>query len=306
MDERKQNLINEFLLFLEHGRGFSTHTINAYNIDITQFIEFMDNNSISGFEEVTNYQIRSYLIEMIEKKLSNPSIKRKISALNTFYNYLLSKDYVVFNPFISIAPRKTEKHLPEFLERNEIKELLKLRFGSSVPIILRNAALITTLYATGLRVNEVSELKLNFIDFENMIIKVRGKGNKERIVLFNDDCKNKLLDYINNARESLLNEEEIDYVFLNARGGKLTSRGIQLIVKEAGLLLGFKKKLHPHMLRHSFATHLLDGGADLRVVQELLGHSSLSATQIYTHVSTDHLSEVFKRTHPRAKTKEKD
>jgi integrase/recombinase XerC len=305
VDGSKQNLVNDFLSYLQIGRNYSSNTISSYSLDLKQFLEFMEEMNVNDYKEVTNSLIRTYLIKLIQNKLANSSIKRKISALKSFYEYLLEQNIVSYNPFISIAPRKVEKHLPEFLERNEIKELLKLRFGASPSLILRNAAIISCLYATGLRVFELSNLKLNQIDLENKMIKVLGKGNKERLVLFNDDCKSKLNNYINNGRKELLKENDSQYVFLNHRGGKLSVRGIQLIVKEAGMHLGLKKNLHPHMLRHTFATHLLDGGADLRVVQELLGHTSLSSTQIYTHISTDYISEVFLKTHPRAKYKEK-
>lgn len=303
MEEATLKQVAEFLEYLTYQKNYSTHTISAYRIDMEQWLTFLEKIPIFNLADVTISHIRTYIMLLLKNGISRNSVKRKLASLRSLYRYLVKREELDFNPFTMISSQKKESYLPEFLDRSEVKELLALRFGANNELALRNSALIALLYASGMRVFEVSELKVNEIDFKEGQIYVLGKRKRERLVLINQEAIDKIQVYIHEARGILAaKQKEVSfYLFLNAKGSHLTSRGIELIVKEAGERLGFKKRLYPHLLRHTFATHLLDAGADLRVVQELLGHRSLSTTQIYTHVSNDHLQQTFATSHPRAK-----
>lgn len=295
----------EWLLFLDYlkiERNAAKNTIDIYYHDITHFIRFMENENISMLEEVDHLIIRNYLTTLYKQGLSKRSVARHISALRTFYKILMRENVVESNPFKQISLPKQEKPIPHFLYDEEM-ELILSTMDSDTSLGQRNIAIIELMYATGIRVSECVQLTLQDIDFDLQTILVLGKGNKERYVPFGEFAKDALSRYILNGRKDLVNKQNTstNYIFVNAEGAPLTTRGVQYILNKIAKDIGLTVKLHPHKLRHTFATHLLNNGADLRVVQELLGHSTLSTTQIYTHVSKDRLSKVYQNAHPRAK-----
>ncbi|MGN8645009.1 tyrosine recombinase XerC [Gracilibacillus sp. HCP3S3_G5_1] len=290
-----------YLDYLQIEKNASKLTIEAYEKDIADFFQFLSSENIQALEDVDYRMIRTYLTALHDKDLSKRSINRHISSLRSFYKFLLREQIVTENPFVHLHLPKPIHTIPEFVYQEEMKVLLE-SIDQSTALGKRNIALLEILYGTGIRVSECVQLTIDSIDFDLQTILVTGKGNKERYVPFGDYANIALHHYVKESRSKLINEKSNhqNVLFLNARGNPLTARGVRLIinklVKEAAITL----HIHPHKLRHSFATHLLDNGADLRAVQELLGHSHLSSTQIYTHVSKDRLNKVYKTAHPRA------
>jgi len=304
-----ENYLNDFLRFLRTQNTGSENTIDGYRRDIQRFINYLQSEGISELKDVDRIVVTGYLRFLrypkgAKKELGNKTIARHLSALRSFYRFLMEFYDLASNPFEHIKTVRTYRKLPEFLFFEEMDTLL-----SSIDINddygLRNRALLELLYACGLRVSEIVNLRLNDIDAHDLVVRVIGKGDKERIVPFYPLVMDYLQAYIDHERPILLAKKQNNYVFLNSRGDKLSSRGVQFIIDQQVIKAGLKIKVHPHMFRHSFATHLLDNGADLRVVQELLGHEFLSTTQIYTHVSADRLKETYDRAHPRAKGDDK-
>lgn len=298
MDEKKA-----FLHYLKYQKNYSVLTLQSYERELTDFLLFIGKESIS-LQEVDYYVIQNYLIYLNEKHLSHTTINHYLSSLRSFFKYLCQQNSVVSNPFSQVHSLKTGSRNPDFLYVDEMMGYLD-SIDTHTSLGVRNKALLELMYASGLRVSEVVSLRLSQIDFNRQMIRVLGKGSKEREVPFHDYANKWLLQYINDDRISIMNEyhEAHDYVFVNRRGKKLTNRGVENIIDRTMYLYDPLRKIHPHTIRHSFATHLLDAGMDIRVVQELLGHSSLSTTQIYTHVSQEHLREVYNRTCPRQEFK---
>ena len=284
----------------------SVHTKDAYTRDILKYINFLKTEGIENFTSVDRITIMHYVTklrtgELGTKEISNATLARNFAALRSFYSFLIEFYDFNENPFLMMKKIKNEKKLPEFLFYNEI-ELLLESIAVDTPLGLRNRSLFELMYASGLRVSEICNLTLSQVDFINRCILIRGKGNKERLVPFYDEAGDWLQLYLKEVRIQLMNSTSDNTVFLNNNGKKLTSRGVQYILERCANDCGLRIKVHPHMLRHSFATHLLDNGADLRVVQELLGHENLSTTQIYTHVTSDRLREAYMNAHPRSNT----
>ncbi len=271
----------------------SENTKNAYRKDIEQFLDFLKQENLEVFD--VDYRIISnYLYHLNQSNnLKNSTISRKLSALRSYYTYLCEFKACVHHPFLNIKNPKLNQTLPEFLFEEEVDYFLE-SIDINSEYGLRNRVMFEIMYACGLRVSEVANLKVQDIDFANQVVRVFGKGSKERLVPFYDSFKELLLQYINT------NQIKGD-LFLNKNGKKITSRGIQYTLDKCALLANLKMKLHPHMFRHSFATHLLDNGADLRVLQQLLGHESIKTTQVYLHVSNDLLKKEYYQAHPRAK-----
>ncbi|HDQ25870.1 MAG TPA: tyrosine recombinase XerC [bacterium] len=280
----------DFLRFLEAGRNYSPNTIKGYGRDIRQFIVF--NKGI----EADSGRIRKYIEALSLKKTSKNSIARKIAALRGFYRFLVRRKTAGFNPFSGILTPKRDKRLPDFLTEKETDVLLSAASGADF-ISLRDRAMLELVYSTGIRVNELVTLNLKNIDFINEEIKVLGKGNKERVIPAGTAALDILRAYVKELRKA----GDPGPLFINKRGGRLTTRFVELMIKKYAAAAGIVKKVTPHTLRHSFATHLLDRGADLRSVQELLGHANLSTTQIYTHLSIQKLKKEYNNAHPRAK-----
>lgn len=289
-------LLDDYIDFLMYQKSYSEETIKSYKEDISAFLSFLDTEKVD-FLKIKYEDIREYLIELDKNKNKATTISRKISSLKGFYKYLLNKEKIKKNPFSLIKSPKKEKRLPRFFYYNELEEL----FGSvdtNTPLGKRNLLILEMLYATGVRVSELVNIKLSDINDDE--IKVMGKGSKERIVRMGEYAKESLDLFLNNGYVSL-NVSNSDYLFLNSKGNKLTARGVRYILDSLISNTTLNKKISPHMLRHSFATHLLNEGCDILSVQELLGHESLTATSIYTHITNDRLKEVYFKTHPRAR-----
>ena len=295
--------LTNYLEYLKYQRNYSDYTIDNYKRDILEYLGYLDKESIS-FLRVEYSDIRFYLTYLKDKKDNNSSIDRKLSAVRGFYKYLVKNRKIDNNVFSLINGLKKEKKLPRFFEYNELEELFKIP-DIRTPLGQRDRLIMEMLYATGIRVGELVNIKIRDIDPRNRQIIILGKGNKERNVLFGDYCADILNMYLEDGYKKL-NKDNIDYLFINNNGGVLTERGIRYILDKCIKQTSIKKNISPHILRHSFATHLLNEGCDLLTVQKLLGHESLSATQVYTHVSTDRLKEVYFNSFPRAKIENKE
>ncbi len=302
MDQKDFNiLLNKYLEYLTVQKNYSDYTISSYHNDITDFYTFCKENSIF-YLNITYSESKKYLMYLYEeKKEKATSVSRKISSIRSFYRYLNNQNVVKSNPFQLLNLPKKEKKLPRYFEYNELLDLFEVP-DINTPLGKRNRLILEMLYATGVRVGELVNIKVSDINLNDKKITILGKGNKERIVYYNDVTSKYLKKYLSEARIKL-NINKSDYLFLNYRGGKLTTRGIQDVLNKIITKTSLNKNISPHMLRHSFATHLLNEGCDLLSVQQLLGHSSLSATSIYTHVTTDRMKEVYFKTHPRAHKK---
>lgn len=289
-----------FIEYLQIEKNYSQYTVVHYQQDIRDFFMFMSEQAIGGLADVQYFDVRLYLTKLYEKKLSRKSVARKISSLRSFYKFLLREKLVKENPFSLVSMPKQEKRLPDFFYEEELAELFKA-CEDQTPLGQRNRALLEVLYATGIRVSECSHIKLSDLDMYLATVLVHGKGHKERYVPFGSFAHEALETYINDGRKQLLNGKEThDYLFVNFRGGPLTDRGIRMILNSLIEKSSLNGKIHPHKLRHTFATHLLSNGADMRTVQELLGHAYLSSTQVYTHVTNEHLRKTYMSYHPRA------
>ncbi|GMB08470.1 integrase/recombinase XerC [Thermolongibacillus altinsuensis] len=293
--------LNLFIEYLQIEKNYSEYTIACYKRDIGEFFEFMQREKIEKLEDVTYSDVRLFLTELHTKKQASRSIARKISSLRSFYKFLLREKIVQENPFALASLPKREQKIPQFLYKEELESLFLVN-DLNTAIGQRNQALIELLYATGIRVSECCNIQLSDIDFSLSTILIHGKGNKQRYVPFGSYAKEALERYISDGRKQLLKKAKVPnhYLFLNFRGNPLTPRGVRNILDEMVEKASLSLKISPHVLRHTFATHLLNEGADLRSVQELLGHAHLSSTQVYTHVTKEHLRNIYLHSHPRA------
>lgn len=296
-------LLERFLAYIAQINSGSTHTQEAYQRDILEFIDFLKQEEIADFNDVDRHVVMNFVASLRNRMgtrgtLKNSSIARKLSSLRSLYRYLNEYIGVLNNPFLYFKTPKQAKRIPEFLFYDEMETFLS-SFDMHSAEGIRNRALFELMYACGLRVSEVVSLRLQDIDYQDQIVHIAGKGDKQRIVPFYDMAKDLLVMYIEQVRSVWCEEHPHPYVFVNQRGKPLTSRGVQYLMEKAAATCDLHVHIHPHMFRHSFATHLLDNGADLRVVQELLGHSSLSTTQIYVHVTQDRLKGAYESAHPR-------
>lgn len=300
MDE----LVERFLNYLSNRNSGSKHTLDGYARDLNRFVNFMEERGIEEISEVSKLDVLAYTEALkggylTEKPLSDRSYARALSALRTFYKYLNLHEGIESNPVASFKVKVRQRSIPEFLTLEEISSLL-YSFNLEDPIQLRNRTIIEVMYACGLRLSEISSLRIDKISFDEEILVVLGKGNKERMIPFYPACGQLIQLYLKNARP-LWDKQKSDSLFINQKGTTLTGRSIETIIKSCCMEAGLGEPVHPHMIRHSFATHLLDNGADLRLVQQLLGHQNLSTTQIYTHVTVDRLNSVIRNNHPYAK-----
>lgn len=293
--------IENYHNFLMFEKNLSPLTLKAYSCDIDQFIMFCNHEKINSLNSVDHIFIRKYLGLLHSMGLKKSSMTRKISALSSFFEFLRKKEYIKTSPMIKVTGMKKEKNIPDFLRTAEVNQLLEAPDLSSFYGI-RDKALLELLYSSGLRVGELVSLNLDTVNFKNKHVKVFGKGAKERIVPIGNKALNSLDLYLTKARPIFLKKNNIEEnsLFLNCFGKRLSDRGVRNVINKYIKLLSYDKNVSPHTLRHSFATHLLDNGADLRVVQDLLGHVSLSTTQIYTHVTSTKISSIYKKYHPRA------
>ena len=286
----KEVQVDKFLFFLKNELNYSEFTIKSYQLDLTDFFEYIKKSKIN-YLRINNNEVRGYLKYLDSCNLKNSTISRRISTLRTFYNYLLDEGVVESNVFHNVKNPKLEKKLPNYLNYNEIEELLE-----SIDITntegLQRRLLIEMFYSTGCRVSEMINVKLKDIDFTNKAIRIMGKGSKERIVYYGDYASKYLEEYLKKV-------EVKDYLFTNKKQEKLSVSEVELIIKDIMKHISIKTHVTPHTLRHTFATHLLNNGADIKTVQELLGHANLSTTGIYTHISSDRLKDIYFKTFKR-------
>lgn len=297
----KQDELTHFISYLQNERHYSDLTISSYQTDLLEAKKFWQNNGgFDGWKNVQERDIQIYLQNLADRKLARSSQARQMSSLHSFFRFLTRRKFIQIDPTQGIALRRGEKKLPEFFYENELKQVFDSLKGNQ-PLTVRNLALFELFYATGMRVSEVSNLTLHQIDLNLQTILVHGKGNKDRYVAFDDHTKKSLVKYLEDARPNLLKDDAEQHVFLSNLGKPLSKRGIEYVMQKTFNQAGISGKVHPHELRHTFATAMLNNGADLRSVQELLGHSSLSATQIYTHVTMAYLKSDYEKYFPRNK-----
>lgn len=297
-------MLDQFIQFLKAEKNASPHTVNAYTRDIEQFLSFLEEKHFS-MGGVDRLAIRSYLSFLREKNLSRSSINRNISSIKTFFKFLMREKIVSINPTAAISLLKAEKKLPAFMSVEEVNSLIE-SLHSDDALGLRDRAILEVLYSAGLRLSELVGLNLEDVDLSGGMARVMGKGKKKRIVLLGKKAIEALERYLGKRHELFKRkrkdiQQEKDALFVDWCGGRLKPRSIQRFINNYVSKVSLRLKISPHTFRHTFATHLLNAGADLKSVQELLGHASLTTTQIYTHVTAKRLREVYMRSHPRAK-----
>lgn len=282
-------------------RGYSEKTKEAYQRDLNDFCRFLENSGEASLVTVNHLDVRVYLAFLNDQKYSRNTISRKIASLRSFYQYLLKHKQIEENPFSYVHLKKKQARLPRFFYEKEIEILFDSVDGDK-PLDQRNRALLEVLYGSGLRVSECSNLTLSVIDFDNNVLLIHGKGNKDRYVPLGTYAADAIQEFVHEGRKYLMDRfgKEHDYLFINHRGDQITATGIEYVLNQIIKNSSLNSDIHPHMLRHTFATHLLNNGADLRTVQELLGHANLSTTQIYTHVTKESLQKSYRSFHPRA------
>jgi len=309
-----QEALNKYVNYLEAERGLSPYTVRNYTADLIGnyargtgkgFLQFLKMKHISSLDEVDKHVVRDYMSWLMAQGVVKSSIARKLSAVRSFYRYLVREEKVSSNPLEKASSPKLDRRLPSFLTVEETVRLLETP-DLAKPQGIRDRALLELLYAAGLRVSELENLNLEQLNMETNEIRVWGKGSKERVVLIGAPAAQALNNYLADNRPVLMGKQKTNAVFLNQYGGRLPARRIQKILDRCARKAGIEKRVHPHILRHTFATHLLDGGADLRVVQELLGHAQLATTQVYTHVSQSQARKVYQSAHPMARKEDKE
>ncbi len=308
--------IHDFLEHLKYERNYTDATVKSYQYDLEKFFNFIFNEGVL-MDEVDVIVIRNFLTEELNSGVSKRSCKRRLSTLNHFYDYLYKQKEVKDNPFLLITYPKTDKKYPKALYRDQVQEILDNNAKRTDDLMLRDQAILCVLYYCGIRASELVNLRLQDVSFRTRTIRVFGKGQKERIVPFTEECKVALQEYIDKCRPMLLETKhtQTSLLFLSnhefdpnntEKEPKLTTRGLEYILDQIEEKTGTFVGLHPHILRHSFATHLLENGADLRVIQELLGHTSINATQVYTHITTEAMKQEYIDSFPRARKKDND
>lgn len=282
-------------------RGYSEKTKEAYQRDLNDFCDFLKNSGEASLLPVSHLDVRVYLAFLNDQKYSRNTISRKIASLRSFYQYLLKHEKITENPFSYVHLKKRQARLPRFFYEKEIEVLFASVEGTK-PLDQRNRALLEVLYGSGLRVSECANLNLSVIDFDNSVMLIHGKGNKDRYVPLGSYAADAIQVFVQEGRKQIMDRfgKEHDHLFINHRGDQITPTGIEYVLNQIIKKSSLNSDIHPHMLRHTFATHLLNNGADLRTVQELLGHANLSTTQIYTHVTKESLQKSYRSFHPRA------
>jgi integrase/recombinase XerC len=285
---------DKFLNYITIEKNYSPHTLTNYKIDLCEFEEFLNIQAVSDIKGIDYFILRKFLASLAEKNLSKRSVSRKISTLKSFFKFMMREGEVKNNPAVSLIYPRLEKPLPKFLTEDEVYKILNSATGDDT-FSLRDRAILEFLYSTGARVSELSASKIDDIDLISGMAKVMGKGRKERLLPLGEPAVLSLKKYLDNRTD------KNPSLFINRRYGSLTQRGVRLLIDKYIRKASVSFKVSPHTLRHSFATHLLNRGADLRSVQELLGHSSIATTQVYTHLTIDTLKKVYDKAHPRAR-----
>lgn len=293
------SLLDSFLTYLAVEKGLSENTLESYGRDIRKFLSFVDKKGITAAEGIKYNDILDFLSDSKEQGYSATSTVRSIVSIKQFFKYLLLEKVIEENPTAHIRTPRMKKSIPGVITLDEVERILSAP-DESTPEGLRDAAMLEILYATGIRVSELIGIKLNDVNFELGFVIVYGKGSKERIVPIGDKAKEKLIEYLRDSRPALLKSRDAKALFVTRLCRGMTRQGFWKIIKNNALKAGIAKKISPHTLRHSFATHLLERGADLRTIQIMLGHSDISTTQIYTHVESERLKEIHKKYHPRS------
>lgn len=287
--------IIDFQNYLLIDKKYSNSTIESYTYCLCKYCDFMKKQNLD-LKSIKKNDIKNYLNYLKSNKMSSKTINHNLSCLRSFYKYLIIEKYLVNNPLDYVESSKLKKVLPKVLSKEEINELLNIELVNKYSY--RNKAMLELMYATGLRVSELVSLKIHDIDYNMDLLRTMGKGSKERIIPIGEYAMYYLKLYVDNFREQLIRDNYTDYIFLNNHGKKLSRQSFYKIVKELAVKKNIKTELSPHTLRHSFATHLIDGGADIKSIQEMLGHSSLQTTQIYTHISNKKLEKDYHSFHP--------
>ncbi len=294
-------VINDFLDYLKSIRNYSEYTIINYNDDLKKYINYLERECLD-YKDIEYTDIRGYLIYLKEEEQEkNSSICRNLSALRSFYNYLVNKEKLDNNPFVYVSGPKKELRLPRYFEYNELEELFLVP-DTKTPLGQRDLLILEFLYASGVRVSELVNIKIKDIDMSERKVIILGKGKRMRVAYFGEHARNILKVYLNDGYKKL-NKNNLEYMLINNKGTQLTERGVRDILSRIIKKTSLNKNISPHMLRHTFATHLLNEGCDILSVQKLLGHESINATGIYTHVTTSHLKEVYYKNFPRARMK---
>ena len=294
-----ERLIDEFIDYLKNVRNYSSHTCKNYYKDLIEYGTFLKVENLDYSD--MNYDLSlNYLVFLNKRKDSKATISRKLSSLRSFYKYLVKNEKVKTNPFLLVSSPKKKKRIPKFINYNDMDEIFNVP-DINTPIGLRDRLILEILYSSGIRVSELVNIKIKDIDFSNRTILILGKGNKERMVSFDEYALDVMNLYMKNSRNTLLGSISSEYLVVGKKQSKLTTRRVEQIVDDIIKKTSLKLNVTPHMFRHTFATHLLDNGCDLLAVQELLGHESLATTEIYTHVSNEHLRNVYLKCHPRNK-----
>ena len=302
-----QEQIGSFLKSLEVEKGYSVNTLIAYRNDLNQFLRFLREESsgrtaVNSWSDVSRQDLIAFILYLKgEREYSSATVARKVAAVKSFFHHMLTEGLIGDDPSASLDSPKVRKYLPKAISKEEVELLLSGPAAVDSARGRRDRAILELLYATGMRVSELVNLDVGDVDCASGTVRCTGKGGKERVIPIYDRAIKAVEEYLERARLQLLKKPDEKALFLNHRGNRLTRQGLWLIIKRYVEQLGIETSVTPHTLRHSFATHLLDGGADLRNVQELLGHANISTTQVYTQVSSDHLRSVYDKAHPRAK-----
>jgi integrase/recombinase XerD len=299
-----QKRIDEFLDYLASEKGYSINTLAAYRNDLNQFAQFLSEDTTqdapAGWEQVNKDHIVGFILYMKERKYASSTVARKVAAIKSFFHHLKDEGIIDDDPTLTLESPKVKKHLPKAISVEDVERLLAEPTKSDTPKAMRDSALLEVLYATGMRVTELVSLNVQDVDLDAGTIYCMGKGERERVVPIYDHAARVLSRYLEHGRPRLLKNDQEEALFLNHRGERLTRQGLWLIIKRYVESIGIESEVTPHTLRHSFATHMLHGGAKLRDVQKLLGHANISTTQVYTQVTRDHLREAYNEAHPRA------
>jgi tyrosine recombinase XerC len=302
-NSRVEELFQKYIKYLEVERGISAYTVRNYTTDIRGFLDFLTGNKVTSLDKVDRSLMRRYLGSLQEQGIVRGSISRKLSALRSFYRYLMRENLVNAEPLSSLSAPKLEQRLPTFLTEDEVVRLVEAP-DTRTPNGMRDRAILELLYAAGLRLSEMVDLNVGDVDLNARQIRAWGKGSKERMVLMGRPAAEALNRYVKNGRGKLMGRKKTPALFLNRFGNRIARRRIEYIIKKYALQAGLDMRVYTHMLRHTFATHMLDGGADLRAVQELLGHARLATTQVYTHVSQNQIRRTYLAAHPRSGKRE--
>jgi len=295
-----QAQVEDFLRFISLEKGYSDHTIAAYGNDLAQFLDYLEGEGISAWQGVSRAHILDYILALKEREYASSTVTRKISSVRSLFHFLVADGVLVDDPTDAVDLPRAGKHLPHPLSPKKVARLLTGPGRPNTPSGLRDRALLELMYATGMRASEVIGLEVDAVNMEAETVRCVGKGNKERILPLYESARNTLDAYVKIDRVELARGRTEKMLFLNRHGHPLTRQGLWLIVKECAAAVGLEQEVTPHTLRHSFATHLLNGGAGLREVQKLLGHADITTTQIYTEVSTRRKREAYDKAHPRA------